>query len=111
MSDSQKGKQLSKDTKDKISKAFKGENHPMYGKHHTEETRQKLKELSNSIKVVQLDKDYNVIKVWDSAKEVERETGYYNTNVNGCCRGKIKTYKGFIWIYYEDYIKLNGKGE
>lgn len=108
MSESQKGKQLSDNTKKKISKAFKGESHPFYGKHHTEEAKQKMR-VSNSIKIVQLDKNYNMIKIWDSAKEVERETGYYNTNVNGCCRGKIKTYKGFIWMYYEDYIKFKGE--
>ena len=59
------GKQLSEETREKISKAhkgkklsdfarraislghigiFSGENHPMYGKHHTEETKQKLRE-------------------------------------------------------------------
>ena len=37
-----KNKKLSEETKKKISEASKGEKHPMYGKHHTEETRQKI---------------------------------------------------------------------
>lgn len=34
----------SEESKHKRSEAYKGENNPFYGKHHTEETRQKLKD-------------------------------------------------------------------
>ena len=34
-----KRENLSEETRRKMSEAHKGENHPMYGKHHTEETR------------------------------------------------------------------------
>ena len=44
MSESHKGKKLSEKTRAKISAAIKGENHPMYGKHHSEETKAKLRE-------------------------------------------------------------------
>lgn len=78
-----KGNGMKKETKDKIGKA-------------------------NSIKVVQLDKDTNeLIKIWNSAKEAEREGGFANNNINKCCKGKYKTHKGYKWMYYEDYIKLN----
>lgn len=71
------------------------------------ETKDKIGK-ANSIKVVQLDKDTNeLIKIWNSAKEAEREGGFDNGNINRCCRGKYKTHKGYKWMYYEDYIKLN----
>ena len=68
---------------------------------------------TNSIKVVQLDKDTNeLIKIWNSAMEAQRECGFANNDINKCCRGKYKTHKGYKWMYYEDYIKLNEeKGE
>ena len=63
---------------------------------------------ANSIKVVQLDKDTNeLIKIWNSAMEAQRECGFDNGNINRCCRGKYKSHKGYKWMYYEDYIKLN----
>ena len=27
------------------------------------------------------------------------ETGYCESNINKCCNGKIKSYKGYIWTY------------
>jgi len=42
ISESHKGKKLSEEHKKKLSDAFKGENHPLYGKHHSEETRKRM---------------------------------------------------------------------
>lgn len=42
-----KGKKLGslpEERKQKLSEAFKGEKNPFFGKHHSEETRQKLKD-------------------------------------------------------------------
>ena len=65
MSEANKGKTLSNETKRKISEAAqnmsdetrrklseakKGENHPMYGKTHTEETRRKMSEANKGPK-------------------------------------------------------------
>ena len=41
-----KGKQFSEEHKKKLSEAKKGEDNPMYGKHHTDETRKKLREAN-----------------------------------------------------------------
>lgn len=38
-----KGVSRSDEVKRKISKANKGENHPMFGKYHSEETKQKMR--------------------------------------------------------------------
>lgn len=47
MIESHTGKSLSEVTKDKISEKVRGENHPMYGKVHTDESKEKM---SNSKK-------------------------------------------------------------
>ena len=44
MSEAHKGYCPTEDARRKISEANSGEKHPMYGKHHTDETRKKMKE-------------------------------------------------------------------
>ena len=39
-----KGKKLSEETRKRISEMNKGENHPFYGKHHTDEAKKKISE-------------------------------------------------------------------
>lgn len=39
------------------------------------------------------------IKTWDSARSIQNATGYFESNINRCCNGKIKSYKGFVWSY------------
>lgn len=80
------------------------------GYNHTEETKKKIKESKPKKSVVQLTLDLKLIKIWECTRDTNKE-GYDHTHVIKCCNGKSKTHKGFIWIYYEDYIKLNGKGE
>ena len=43
--DGTSGRVVSEETKRKISKATKGENHPLYGKKHSEETKRKQSEI------------------------------------------------------------------
>lgn len=52
--------------------------------------------------IVQYSLDGKVIKDdWQSQKEIERVLGYYQRNISACCRGKLHTYKGFVWRYKE----------
>ena len=48
--DGTSGRVVSEETKRKISKATKGENHPLYGKKHSEETKRKMSE-SGKVKI------------------------------------------------------------
>ena len=45
MSDARKGKSMSEEHYNKLSKAFKGEKNPFYGKHHSEEQCKKWSEI------------------------------------------------------------------
>ena len=55
----------------------------------TENVRQanKTRDYSNiSIKIAQYDRDGNLIKIWNSAMDIERELGIKNGNIITCCK-------------------------
>ena len=94
----------SEETKKKISESHKGKKHPNYGKHRSEETRKKISEARTNGKkskpVLQINKDTNeIITEYPSLREVERQTGFNNSSISQCCRGKYKTCGGFKWQY------------
>ena len=123
------GKHHTEETKKKISESQKGENNHMYGKHHTEEAKKKMSESQKGEKgsmygktgekhpksksVVQIDQTTNeVVKVWGSTREAERIGGFCHNAISECCKNKFNRlgnniYKGFKWMYLEDYEKLN----
>lgn len=106
------GKHLSEETKQKMSEAkkgkFTGENNPMYGKYHTEESRQKIsqakkgKNAPQAKRIIQYNKQGNLIRVWDYAKQVTEELGINHGNIISCCKGKLKSAGGYIWRYAEE---------
>ena len=60
-----------------------------------------LNRKDSSIEVFQYDLEGNLLKVWPSAKEIERCLGFKNQNISACCNKKkyhTKQYAyGFIW--------------
>lgn len=88
--------------KNKLSNSHKGiqsgENHPMYGKHHTNETKEKLTKHFSK-KVIQLSLNGEIVKVWDSIKSAKEELKI--NHISSCCSGKLKTCGGYKWKYYE----------
>lgn len=50
-------------------------------------------------KVAQYNLQGDLIKVWNSFMEIERELGYSNSSINSCCKGKRKHVGGYIWKY------------
>ena len=118
------------ETREKMSKAHKGkycgENAPMYGKHHSEETRRKQSEANKgenapmygklgaknpkSISVVQLTLDGELVNIYGSAMEAEREGGFTNQNITACCKGRRKTHGGYRFMYLKDWLKEHNKG-
>lgn len=131
-SESLKGRIITKEHAEKISKALKGKkrpewsgkNHHMYGKHHTQETKDKIsasktgkpghpmseenkKKLSerSSKPVLQYTLDGEFIKEWKSATDAAREYNTHASDISGCCNDKIKTSNGFIWRHKGDELK------
>ena len=101
-------KHHSEETKRKLSEASKGEKNPMYGKQHSEETKRKMSEAKRKISkpLVQLDRNSNeIVNVFNSAMEAERQGGFDNSNISNCCNGKRKTHKGYKWMFLSDYKK------
>ena len=96
---------------EKTLEKFKGENNPFFGKHHTEETKQKMRvpkseeakrnmSKAREKRIVQLDKDMNFISEYSSAQRASEILGYHQGHINRCCNGKRKTHKGYIWMFF-----------
>ena len=61
-----------------------------------------LRDMKNnklSKEVEQYDLNGNLINTFKSGNDVNRMLGYSAGHVRDCCRGALKTYKGFIWKY------------
>lgn len=59
-----------------------------------------LKTKTVGKKVNQIDPKTNkIVKVWDSLRQIERETGMAHSNIYNCCIGKRRTRGGYIWEY------------
>lgn len=96
-----------------------GENHPMYGKHHTEETKRKIsashigkatwnKGIKTGIKpvnarAVSMMDDYgNVIMRFESLAEAASYVKGDARNIGACCRKKVKHAYSYSWSYAEE---------
>ena len=104
-------RKVSKETKEKISKAISGKNNPFYGKTHSKEAKEKmskarkgrkLKEetktkISKSLSIPILCVEQNII--YYGANEAERQTGVFATSITQCCKGRAKTAGGYHWRY------------
>ena len=55
------------------------------------------KSLSKPVEQYTLSGD--LIKVWPSPCEVERQTGFYQSNISAAANGKYKQSHGFVWKY------------
>lgn len=55
--------------------------------------------------VYQIDKDNNIINKYKSIREAGR-AGYSSPLVSACCKGLRDNYKGYIWMFEEEYDEL-----
>lgn len=60
---------------------------------------------SQKIQVVQLDKEGDLISVFQSLKEAADFIGVRSENISRVCKGKMKTSRGYKWMYLEEYEK------
>lgn len=94
-----------------------------FGRYHSDETKELLRELAlnrkevndearlkmslNSVKakiVSQFTLDGELIKTYRSAREAARQLGLIATNISACARGKYKHSGGFKWSYTDEVI-------
>ena len=61
--------------------------------------RIKNKKRPSYIKIIQKDKNRNVIKIWKNIDEIVCNNNYHRSNIYKCCQGKLKTAYGYIWNY------------
>lgn len=59
------------------------------------------------VPVIQKTKEGTTIKRWDSLSQVQRETGWFCSNIVKCCKKRIPTYKGFVWEYEDESRKIS----
>lgn len=62
-------------------------------------TRNMRVAISQSKQVYQYDLKGNLIKIWNSIMEIERNLNYNNSNISACCLKKIKTAYNYVWSY------------
>lgn len=97
-------------TKENKSKAKSGENNYWFGKKFSNAHKKKLSEAKPSKQVFQYGLDGELIAVWESAHEAERELGFSKGNIRNCCEGgyfsktrnkwiNITQYNGYKWSY------------
>jgi group I intron endonuclease len=97
------GKEKSDILKRKLSESHKGiylgKNHPMFGKKHSEEILNKIKEKRKQQKVLKIEQ-YNIngvlIKEWDSIKDILEKYNISRNNFNRIVKSNI-LYKECLW--------------
>lgn len=64
----------------------------------------------NARSIVQLTKNGDYLERYDSAAEVERKTGFHNSDVLNCCKNNFKQCMGFVFMFEDDYNKHGFRG-
>lgn len=96
-----KGKHHSEETKQKMSNSQKGEKGYWYGKTMSETTRKKISESKKGMnnKRCKAVKCIETSEIYYSAKNAQDNTGCRANAITACCKGKRKTCGGFHWEY------------
>lgn len=63
------------------------------------ERNEKVSKNQSRYKIIQKDKQGNIIKVWDNIWELTHNTNFRKDNISRCCRGKYKYAYGYKWEY------------
>ena len=100
------GHQVSLETRKKVSENHadvSGKNHPMYGRKHSEEAKEKMRQAGlgrpssrknlNSVLCVELN------AVFENATEAGKKLHLDSSAILKCCRGERKTCGGYGWSF------------
>lgn len=98
-----KGRKHSTSTRQLLSELNRGQRHPMWGKHHTNDARERIRVNSRRRAVEQLTLDGTFVAIYPSIKDAARTTEHPDpTKIGLCCRGKRESTRGFRWRYAQD---------
>lgn len=64
-----------------------------YGTHNEKMSKSKSKS------VYQYTKSGEFVRGWESTMDIERDLGYFQSNISRCCHGKLKSAYKFVWSY------------
>lgn len=95
------GKHHTEETKRKISEAQKGEKSYNYGKHFSDEHKRKIGASQPCKRVQQLTKDGQFVREFSSIAEAARKTGVARSQISQCCSEKptFVTAGNSVWRY------------
>lgn len=110
ISESGKGRVYSKESIQKGINSRKGYKHSLETIEKIKTSRKnfvfldehKVKMSKNSKRkksILQYDLNHNLLNTWDSINECCKFYNYKHSNIVACCRGRLKTYKKYIWKY------------
>ena len=100
----------------RVCESRKGENHPMYGKHHTEESKKKMSEVKKDKYIGKNNpRARSVIcittcKIFFTAKDGANFYNIRRESVKDCCgnrqksAGKLSDGTKLIWMYLDDFL-------
>jgi hypothetical protein len=102
LSIAKKGIKASEETKQKMSFKRRGEQNGMYGKNHSDSSKQKM-----SRPIVQLTCEGDFVAEFYGATIAAKETSTHRQCIVNVLKGRQKSANGFIWKYKEDYERSN----
>lgn len=83
---------------EKFKQSIKLNSEKYKGFKHSEESKKKIAKCKSK-KIIQKTLEGDIIKVWDSAKQVQREIGFSQGNISRCCNKDYNTAYSFKWEY------------
>lgn len=83
---------------EKVRAYMLSDKNPNRGKPRPEKFKEKVRKP-----ILQLDRDGNVIREWDSARTAGTVLGIFPQVITAVCKGRCLSYKNFIWKYKDDH--------